>query len=222
MNQLFDKGRDGFGLAQIDWDTGVIKAALVRGYTPNFSTHQFLSDVTGAGGVIVATATLTTNISDGAGAMQAANLAFASVPAGAAIQHLVIYQASAPPGGVDLAATAQRLIGIIDGKTRFTIASISALNATAAAVDPLPTPIPSGVAATRISGTGPATITTSAIAAVGARSIACTALSAATVVNDVYEVPTELAGANNGLPITPNGNNIAFTFDTGANKIFKL
>jgi hypothetical protein len=55
-NQLFDPGREGFLAGEIDWDTAVIKAALVRGYTFTGS-HKFVSEITGAGGTLVAAVT---------------------------------------------------------------------------------------------------------------------------------------------------------------------
>src|ERR1041384_5819836 len=53
-NALFDPGREGFLAGEIDWDTAVIKMALVRGYTFS-AAHKFVSDVTGAGGTLVVT-----------------------------------------------------------------------------------------------------------------------------------------------------------------------
>jgi hypothetical protein len=51
---LFDPGRQGFLDGSIDYDTASIKVSLVRGYTFN-AAHKFVSDVTGAGGTLVAT-----------------------------------------------------------------------------------------------------------------------------------------------------------------------
>ena len=53
-NALFDPGREGFLAGEIDWDTAVIKVAMVRSYTFS-AAHKFVSDMTGAGGSIVGT-----------------------------------------------------------------------------------------------------------------------------------------------------------------------
>lgn len=115
-NALFDPGREGFLAGEIDWDTAVIKVSLVRGYTFS-AAHKFVSDVTGAGGTLVATSgalgskAVTSGIADGA------DITWTAVAAGAAITGLLIYQSSAVGGGADVAATAQRLIAWIDTAT---------------------------------------------------------------------------------------------------------
>lgn len=137
---MFNPGRAGFLSAEIDWDTATIKISLVRGYT-FVATHTFVSDLTGALGELVATETLTSKtVADGVA--DAADVTFPSVPTGTECNALVIYQASAVTGGVDVAATSQRLIAFIDTAT--------------------------------------------------------------------------------GLPVTPNGGNIAVVFDSGESRIFRL
>jgi hypothetical protein len=113
---LFDPGREGFLAGEIDWDTAVIKCALVRGYT-FASTHKFVSDVTGAGGTLVATSAALTSKTVTGGVADAADVTFATVAAGAAIPAIVVFQSSAVTGGADVAASAQRLIGYIDTAT---------------------------------------------------------------------------------------------------------
>jgi hypothetical protein len=115
MSNLYDKAREGLLAGEIVWKaTGgsVIKAALVRGYTFNVS-HKFLSEVIGAGGTIVATATLG-SLTNTNGVADAADTVWTAVPEGAGIPHCIIYQASAVGGGADVAASAQRLITLID------------------------------------------------------------------------------------------------------------
>ena len=112
---LFDPGREGFLRSEIDWDTATLKVSLLRGYSFN-STHKFVSDVTGAGGVLVATATLTTPTTTN-GVASADPVTFSSVPTGAACGALLIYQSSAVTGGADVAQSAQRLIAFIDSAT---------------------------------------------------------------------------------------------------------
>ena len=113
---LWNAGREGFLDGTIDWDTAVIKCALVRGYTFN-AAHKFVSDVTGAGGTLVATSAALTSKTVTDGVADAADVVFSSVPAGAAIPAIIIFQSSAVTGGADVAATAQRLIAYIDTAT---------------------------------------------------------------------------------------------------------
>jgi hypothetical protein len=118
-NQLFSPGREGFLDGSLDWNTATIKCSLLRGYSFN-STHKFLSDVTGASGVLVATAILTTPTVTG-GVASADPVTFTSVATGVACNALLIYQSSAPTGGADLATTAQRLIAFIDTATNLPV-----------------------------------------------------------------------------------------------------
>ena len=113
---LWDPGREGFLDGTIDWDTAVIKCALVRGYTFN-AAHKFVSDVTGAGGTLVATSAALTSKTVTSGVADAADVVFSSVAAGAAIPAIIVFQSSAVTGGADVAATAQRLIAYIDTAT---------------------------------------------------------------------------------------------------------
>jgi hypothetical protein len=108
-NGLFDPGREGFLAGEIVWNTGVIKAALVRGYTFS-AAHKFVSDLTGAGGTLVATSGALGTKSVTSGVADAADITFTAVASGAAITGLAIFQSSAVGGGADVAASAQRLI----------------------------------------------------------------------------------------------------------------
>lgn len=119
VNQRFPDGSEGFLDGSIDWDTATIKVSLLRGYTFN-SAHRFVSDVTGAGGVLVATQTLATKTATD-GVADAGNVIWPAVAAGASIPHILVYQTSAPTGGADLAATSQRLIGLIDSATNLPV-----------------------------------------------------------------------------------------------------
>lgn len=120
-NALYDLGREGFLLAEIDWDGAVIKTALVRGYTANLATHKFVSDVTGAGGTLVATSAALGSKTGTTGIADAADVTFSAVASGSAIQHVLVFQASAVTGGADVAASAQRLIELIDTTTGVTL-----------------------------------------------------------------------------------------------------
>lgn len=113
-NALFDPGREGFLVAEIDWDTAVIKALLVRGYTFDAS-DKFVSDLSGA--TIVATSGALTSKTATNGVADAADVTFTSVASGAAITSVILIQSSAVTGGADVAATAQRLIAYMDSGT---------------------------------------------------------------------------------------------------------
>lgn len=113
---LFAAGREGFLGSEIDWDTAVIKCALVRGY--NFSdAHRFVSDVTNSGGTLVAVSGALTGKTISGGVADAADVSFPAVPTGAAIPAIIIFQSSAVTGGADVAASQQRLIAYLDTAT---------------------------------------------------------------------------------------------------------
>lgn len=113
---LFDPGREGFLSGAINWPTPSIKAALVRGYTFS-AAHTFVSDVTGAGGTLVATSPAFTSKTYTNGVADAADITFTAVASGAAIPAVIIFQSSAVTGGADVATNAQRLIAYIDTAT---------------------------------------------------------------------------------------------------------
>lgn len=115
-NGLWDPGREGFLDGTIDFDTAVMKASLVRGYTFS-AAHKFVSDVTTAGGTLVATSAALASKTVTNGVADAADVTFSAVPSGAAITGVAIFQASAVTGGADVAATAQRLVCWIDTAT---------------------------------------------------------------------------------------------------------
>lgn len=122
-NALFDKGREGFLDGSIDWDSsggGVFKIALVRGYTFN-AAHQFVSDVTGASGVLHVTSAALANKTKTNGVADADDVTFTAVTANASNHSVLLFQSSAVTGGADVAATAQRLVAWIDTGTNFPI-----------------------------------------------------------------------------------------------------
>jgi len=77
-NALYSTGREGFLAGEIDWDTAVIKVALVRSYTFSAS-HKFVSDVTGAGGVLAATSAALSGKTVTNGTADAADVTFTAV-----------------------------------------------------------------------------------------------------------------------------------------------
>ena len=108
-NTLYDKARERFLRGQINWDTDTMKVNLVdkNVYTPNFTTHEYLSDVSGSA-IIAAGVTLTGKQSI-AGAADASNVTFTAV-SGAESEALIIYKDTGDP------ATSP-LIALIDSAT---------------------------------------------------------------------------------------------------------
>ena len=119
-NALFDAGREGFLDGSIDWDTAVIKIALVRGYTFS-AAHKFVSDITTASGVLHVTSAALASKTVTGGVADAADVTFTAVASNAANHSVLIFQSSAVTGGADVAATAQRVIGWVDTGTNFPI-----------------------------------------------------------------------------------------------------
>lgn len=95
-NTFYDKARERFATAQINWNTDTIKAQLVDAgaYTVNGTSHEFLSDVP-VGARIGAPVTLTGKTAL-AGAMDADNTQFTGIT-GPTIEAVVIYK----DGGTD-------------------------------------------------------------------------------------------------------------------------
>lgn len=119
-NALFDPGREGFLLAEIDWDTAVFKIALVRAYTFS-AAHKFVSDVTGASGVLHVTSAALSSKTGTNGIADAADVTFTAVTANASSHSVLLFQSSAVGGGADVAATAQRLVAWIDTGTNIPV-----------------------------------------------------------------------------------------------------
>lgn len=115
-NALFNPGREGFLLGEIDWDTATMKVALVRSYTFS-AAHKFVSDVTTAGGVLHATSAALGTKTGTSGTADAADITFTAPAANASSHSLLYFQSSAVTGGGDVAATAQRLIAWVDTGT---------------------------------------------------------------------------------------------------------
>lgn len=90
-NTLYDKARERFLRGQINWDTDTMKVCLVdkNVYTPNFTTHEYMSDVSGSA-VIAPGVTLTGKAST-SGAADANDVTFTAV-SGAESEALIIYK----------------------------------------------------------------------------------------------------------------------------------
>ncbi|MEV6344134.1 hypothetical protein [Actinoplanes sp. NPDC051851] len=114
-NAVFPYALEGFGLGEIDWDTAVIKAALVRGYTYSAS-HKFVSDVVAAGATINASSAALTGKTAALGVFDADDTTITTTAS--AVNHgVLVYQSSAVAGGADVATTAQRVIAWYDTGT---------------------------------------------------------------------------------------------------------
>jgi hypothetical protein len=90
-NALYDKGREAFLNAGVNWTSDNIKTVLVDtgAYTVNLSTHQFLSDV--ASGARIATSANLGTKTTTAGVADAADVTFSAVT-GVQSEALVIYK----------------------------------------------------------------------------------------------------------------------------------
>lgn len=118
-NASYTTFKNGILQGLIDLDTAVIKCALVSGYTFS-ATHTFMSDVTGAGGVVNGTpATLTNPVVTG-GVFDADDITITTTSSTAS-HVLIVYQASAITGGADVAAGSQRLCFYFDTGTNLPI-----------------------------------------------------------------------------------------------------
>lgn len=90
-NTLYDYCRQRFLESNINWMTDTIKVILVDfgGYTPQTSTHQYLSDISSSAR-IAGPVTLTSKATTG-GAADASDCTFSAV-SGASIEAIVIYK----------------------------------------------------------------------------------------------------------------------------------
>lgn len=112
-NTLFDKGRQRFLEAQLNWLTDTIKCILVDtgAYTPNFSVHEFLSDIPSSARVGTQTGvTLTSKTTDN-GAADAADITFSSVT-GPSIEALVLFRDTGTEGTSPLIAYIDTATGL--------------------------------------------------------------------------------------------------------------
>ncbi len=209
MNTLFDLGREGVADDTISL-SGDVRAMLVKTAYTFSNAHKFLSDITagndnGRTGALAAK-TFTAGVFDAGDTSLVASAAAAS-------NAVVLFQHT----GVDATA---RIIAYIDERFRVEIAVDAAGAATTIIPEDLPDVIANAGVLTLISGTGPASITTSASAAAGARSLSVVALGSNIVAGAVYEYQ---GTGGTGLPFTPSaGQTVNITWSNGANRIFKI
>jgi hypothetical protein len=108
-NALYDKAREAFLAADIDWAADTIKCVLVDGadYTPNLSTHDSLDDVPSGGRVGTAQTLASKTVA--AGVADAADVTFTAVT-GDPCEYILIYKDT----GVEATSP---LIALIDTAT---------------------------------------------------------------------------------------------------------
>jgi hypothetical protein len=110
-NTLYDKGRERFLTANLNWSSDTIKAILVDtgAYTANFTTHEFLSDVS-AGARIAGPVTLGSKTTTG-GAADAADITFSAV-SGTSIEAIILYKDTGAEGTSPLIAYIDTATGL--------------------------------------------------------------------------------------------------------------
>ena len=112
-NTLYDKGRQRFLEANLNWLTDNFKVILVDtgAYTPNFSTHEFLSDVPTSSRIGTTSGVALTSKTTTGGAADAADITFSSVT-GASVEALVIYKDTGTEGTSPLLAFIDTATGL--------------------------------------------------------------------------------------------------------------
>lgn len=110
-NTLFDKARQRFLEAQINWDTDTIKCLLVdtAAWTPNPTTHEFLADVS-LSARIAGPVTLTSKSTLG-GAADAADVTFTAV-SGPSIEAIIVYKDTGTEASSPLIAVIDTATGL--------------------------------------------------------------------------------------------------------------
>ena len=89
-NALYDTGRNAFLRGDLSWNSNTFKVVLLSSsYTPNLSTHQYLSSI--SVGARVATSSALTTLLPGAGVADASDITFTSV-SGSQVTQFVIYR----------------------------------------------------------------------------------------------------------------------------------
>lgn len=179
---------------------GTVKAALVDTGVYTYSdSHEFYSSVSSA---VIGTPQTLVNKTYTNGTFDADDVTYTAV-SGNTVEAIVIY--------IDTGnAATSRLVAYIDGTADVEVAVNASTSATSITTEDLPNTIASGATMTKISGTGPTTLTTTAQASAGARSVSVPALASGITAGAIYNYP--IFGF--GLPVTPNGGNITITWDS--------
>lgn len=207
MSGVFEKGADRVFKGEVDWVDHTIRGVLVAAdYTPNFVTHEFLSDIPGTSRV-GDPVTLTGKTASG-GRIDAGDLTFTSVPATDPDAHgLVLYKFGTVDGD-------SPLLYFFDGKIIVTVATSASTGATQLRVDPLWGPLDNGTVLHFPSRD----VTLTANVTAGVRQIPVTSLSGTVPAGDA----TEALVSNAGFPMEADGTDMIFVFDNGPNRIVRL
>jgi hypothetical protein len=113
-NALYTKGKEKMLSGAIDFTTATIKAALLNSsYTPNLATDEFLTTVTTY--VLNTSQTLTSKTVTG-GALDAADVTWTAVTAGATAKYVALYKDTG-------SAATSPLLALIDTITGFPLAT---------------------------------------------------------------------------------------------------
>jgi hypothetical protein len=112
-NTLYDFGRQGFLEAQFNWLTDTFKVILVDtgSYSPNFTTHRFLSDIPTSARIGTSSGVALTSKTTTGGAADAADITFSAVT-GASIEALVIFKDTGTEGTSPLIAFIDTATGL--------------------------------------------------------------------------------------------------------------
>lgn len=143
-----------------------------------------------------------------AGVAGAANPTWPTVASGANVRAVALYKDTGT-------ASTSRIIGYYTGRHIVTCAVTASAAATSIVVDPITNPIPSGTVLAFSNGR---TATMTALANVGDRSVAVSALANGITAGNRALAPV----TGNNMPLPTNGSNISMTIDPGAFKLFKL
>lgn len=158
-------------------------------------------------GCLVGSKTALSGNSASQGIANASTLTFTSV-SGNPCQALVLFKDTGT-------ASTSKLEALISGDFIVQCSATANSSSTTIQVVPLQYGIANGTVLTFSNG---ASATLSSAASAGAYSISVSSTAAQISQGNVALAPQ----VNSGLPVTPNGNNIVVSWDTGANKIFKL
>lgn len=213
---LYTKGVKKFALNTLKWTAAggsPFKAVMIdlAQYTPNLTTHEFLSDIP-AGARVGTPVALTLIDAADDGVLDANDVTGYVLPGNqAALGAIVIFS------DTGTAATSP-LLCIIDNIFQVDVAAVAALNATTLVIEDLPVGIASGATLTKVSGSGPTTIVTTALGAAGARSLTVAAVTGAVGAGDVYRY----ASTGSTLPIAAGATSVNIVWDNGTYKIIQF
>jgi hypothetical protein len=189
--------------------TNVVGSAAYTsgGYAVNLGPSASGDNLDDFDGTRIGTDQAVTSPTVASGVIDSADPTFTAV-SGASVEALLLYKDTGT-------ASTSRVVAIIDGRQIVTCAAQAAASATTVAVERLAAGIPNGTVLTFSNG---ATATLSALANAGDRTITVSALAAIITAGSRADAPA----TGSGLPVTPNGGNIAITLDNGVNKIAKI